>query len=129
MTSKKKKEIVEEVVEVVVKEEPIVEDVPRSWYVKVWKLNEPHAKDVMVGVVMYSESTDELAIQGMLFPQYRHDIEILLLEAFTITQSDGTRIMVSPDHDKLHFIKNLHLGGTFFKTFYVDEAGFSYEVE
>jgi len=117
MTSKKtseKKEIVEEVVEEVVKEEPIVEDVPRNWFVKVWKLNEPHAKDVMVGVIMYSESTDELAIQGMLLPQYQHDIETLLLQSFTITQSDGTRVIVAPSHDKIHFIKNLHLGGNVF---------------
>jgi len=133
--SKKKKELVEEVVEEiiekeeVVEEEPVVEDMPRGWNTKIWRRNLPLAIDEHIGSFIYYESTNELAVEEVLNSRYRRDMEILLIEVNVSTLSDGSELQLMPTVNPSHFIKNLHLAGVLYSKLYANEAKSFYEVE
>jgi hypothetical protein len=123
-----KKEVVKEVKVV----EEVVVDIPKRYYVDFYIKREPIAKDVKVGTIFYSDTTESIEIEGIV-PNYGADIKGLL--GGVIMFMDGPQqIGISPRKQPKEWVLNLHKAGRLhvvdINTFlYASEARINNETE
>jgi len=103
---------------------------PRQWVVKIWEYNLPLAVNKHIGSLRYLESTDELTVGIVHYPQYNSDLEVVINQVTNITLDDGTQLMLAPQIQKLYFMRNIHLAGMLNKSkLYAEEVQSFYETE